>query len=112
LPDWKGKILFLEEWKEEPYSIDRMFTQMKLAGILDALGGIVFGKCVKCEAEEPQKAFTFMEVLEQHIRPLGIPAFYGAQIGHIENKLTLPVGADVIMNADAGTIKLKESGVV
>jgi muramoyltetrapeptide carboxypeptidase len=112
LPDWKGKILFLEEWKEEPYSIDRMFTQMKLAGILDALGGIVFGKCVKCEAEEPQKAFTFMEVLEQHIKPLGIPAFYGAQIGHIENKLTLPVGADVIMNADAGTIKLKESGVV
>ena len=112
LPDWKGKILFLEEVKEEPYSIDRMLTQLKLCGVLDVIGGFVFGKCAKCLAEEPQKAFTFHEVILQHIKPLGIPAFYGAMIGHIENKLTVPLGIKATVNADKGTISLEEGSVI
>ncbi len=112
LPDFKNKILFLEETKEEPYRIDRMLTQIKLAGLLNELKGIVIGKFVKCEAEEPDKAFTFMQVLEQHIKPLGIPAYYGAMIGHIENKLTLPVGAEVIMDANKGELVMNESAVL
>lgn len=111
LPDWKGKLLFLEETKEEPYSIDRMLTQLKLAGMLGNISGLIFGKCVKCDAEEPEKAFKLMEVLEQHIRPLGIPAFYGAMIGHIENKLTVPVGIKATMDADKGTFSLSENAV-
>ncbi len=111
LPDWKNKILFLEEAKEEPYSIDRMLTQLKLSGVLNSISGFVFGKCAKCEAEEPLKAFTFDQVIKQHIQPLGIPAFYGAMIGHIENKLTIPVGIKASIDADKGTIKLDESAV-
>jgi muramoyltetrapeptide carboxypeptidase len=112
LPDWKNKILFLEEVKEEPYSIDRMLTQLKLSGVLNSISGFVFGKCAKCLAEEPQKSFTFHEVLMQHIHPLGIPAFYGAMIGHIENKLTVPIGIKASMDAEKGTISLNESSVV
>lgn len=111
LPDWKNKILFLEETKEEPYSIDRMLTQLKLAGVLDNISGFVFGKCAKCEAEEPLKAFTFHEVILQHILPLNIPAFYGAMIGHIESKLTLPLGVKATIDATNGTIDLLESAV-
>lgn len=111
LPLWKDTILFLEETKEEPYSIDRMLTQLKLAGVLYELKGFVFGKCVKCDAEEPLKAFTFKEVLEQHIKPLGIPAFYGAMIGHIENKYTMPIGIEAEFDANSGIIKLLESAV-
>jgi muramoyltetrapeptide carboxypeptidase len=111
LPQWKNKILFLEETEEEPYSIDRMLTQLRLAGVLDAISGFVFGKCVKCEAEEPEKSFTFMEVINQHIKPLGIPSFYGAMIGHIENKLTVPVGIMAEMDAAKGTIQLLEAAV-
>ena len=47
LPDWKNKILFIEETGEEPYRIDRMLTQLKLAGVLKNINGFVFGKCVK-----------------------------------------------------------------
>lgn len=112
LPDWKGKILFLEETKEEPYRIDRMLTQLKLNGAFKQLNGIAIGKFVKCEAEEPQKAFTFMQVFEQHFKSLTIPVFYGLMTGHIENKLTLPVGVEVSMNADTGTIKLSETAVL
>jgi muramoyltetrapeptide carboxypeptidase len=111
LPDWKGKILFLEETKEEPYRIDRMLTQLKLAGVLKQLKGVAIGKFVKCEAEEPQKAFNYMQVLEQHFRLLTVPVFYGLMTGHIENKLTLPVGAEVSLDADLGTIKLNEAAV-
>lgn len=112
LPDWKNKILFLEEVKEEPYSIDRMLTQLKLCGVLDSISGFVFGKCAKCLAEEPQKAFTFHEVIMQHIKPLGIPAFYGAMIGHIEHKLTLPLGIHATIDSDKGSISLEEVAVV
>jgi muramoyltetrapeptide carboxypeptidase len=111
LPDFKNKILFLEEAKEEPYSIDRMLTQLKLCGVLNNISGFVFGKCAKCLAEEPLKAFTFDEVIKQHIEPLGIPAFYGAMIGHIENKYTIPLGVNAIINADTGSIKLLEEAV-
>ncbi len=112
LPDWKNKILFLEEVKEEPYSIDRMLTQLKLCGVLDYISGFVFGKCAKCLAEEPQKAFTFHEVILQHLKPLAIPAFYGAMIGHIENKLTVPLGINATINADKGSISLEEAAVL
>lgn len=112
LPDWKNKILFLEETGEEPYQIDRMLTQLKLAGVLKNISGFVFGKCVKCEAEEPEKAFTLQQVLEQQIKPLGIPAFYGAMIGHIANKYTVPVGINAEIDASDGTIKLLESATV
>ncbi len=111
LPDWKNKILFLEEAKEEPYSIDRMLTQLKLAGVLNNISGFVFGKCVKCDAEEPKKAFLLKEVLEQHIKPLGIPAFYGAMIGHIENKYTIPIGIEAEIDAQNYSIKLLEQAV-
>lgn len=111
LPDWKSKILFLEEAKEEPYSIDRMLTQLKLAGVLQDIRGFIFGKCVKCLAEEPHKAFLFKEVLEQHIKPLGIPAYYGAMIGHIENKFTVPIGTDAQMDAGKFELILQEPAV-
>ncbi len=111
LPNFKNKILFLEEAKEEPYSIDRMLTQLKLCGVLDDISGFVFGKCAKCLAEEPLKAFTFDEVIQQHIKPLGIPAFYGTMIGHIENKFTIPIGINATIHADIGSIKLLETAV-
>jgi muramoyltetrapeptide carboxypeptidase len=112
LPDWKNKILFLEEVKEEPYSIDRMLTQLKLSGVLNSISGLVFGKCAKCLAEEPLKSFTFHEVILQHVQPIGIPAFYGAMIGHIENKLTLPLGINASIDAEKGTIILNENAVI
>jgi muramoyltetrapeptide carboxypeptidase len=112
LPDWKGKILFLEETGEEPYRIDRMLTQLKLAGVLGDLNGVIFGKCVKCIAEEPEKAFTLRQVLEQNIGSLKIPAFYGSMIGHIENKFTVPIGINAEMDSDKGIFTLLEKAVM
>lgn len=89
-----------------------MLTQLKQAGILNSINGLVFGKCVKCLAEEPLKSFTFHEVILQHIQPLGIPAFYGAMIGHIENKLTVPLGIIASIDAGKGILSLDENSVL
>jgi muramoyltetrapeptide carboxypeptidase len=106
LPDFKNKILFLEEAKEEPYSIDRMLTQLKLAGVFDKVNAILFGKCNKCIAEEPDKAFTTEQVFEQHFSNLKIPVLTNLMIGHIENKLTLPIGALATIDTKLGILKL------
>ncbi|CBN59368.1 MULTISPECIES: S66 peptidase family protein [Kamptonema] len=111
LPDWKNSILFVEEVGEEVYRIDRMLTQLKLAGILNVISGFIFGQCNKCEPEQPQESLTLEQVLFEHIRPLNIPAWYGSMIGHIRDIFTLPIGTEVEIDAVAGTIKLLEPAV-
>ncbi|MCF7826776.1 MAG: LD-carboxypeptidase [Candidatus Marinimicrobia bacterium] len=106
LPDWGGHILFLEDTGEGIYRIDRMMTQLKLGGVLDQISGFIFGKCTDCEADSGYSSFTLEEVLADHIKPLGIPAFQGAMIGHISNKFTLPIGVAAEMDAENGTIQL------
>jgi muramoyltetrapeptide carboxypeptidase len=110
-PQWKNGILFLEETAEEPYKLDRMLTHLKLAGVFDRLNGIVFGKCSKCEAEEPEKAFTYQQVIEMHLKEINVPSFYNSMIGHVENKYTLPIGIEVEIDADKGIITTTEAAV-
>ena len=112
LPDFTGAILFLEDIEEAPYRIDRMLTQLSLAGILGKLAGVVFGRCTDCTADGPSYgAFTLSEVLEQHLKPLGVPAFQGALIGHIPNQFSLPVGIPAEIDAVAGSIRILEPAV-
>ncbi|MFT5858567.1 MAG: muramoyltetrapeptide carboxypeptidase [Flavobacteriaceae bacterium] len=111
LPDWKNKILFLEDVMEEPYRVDRMLTHLSLAGVFEKVSGIVLGNFRKCNAEEPDRSFSLEEVFKQHFDNAEIPVFYGAQIGHVRNKFTVPVGVRVTMDADLGTIELTEPSV-
>ncbi|MDZ7996240.1 MAG: LD-carboxypeptidase [Nostoc sp. EfeVER01] len=110
LPSWNKSILFVEEVGEDVYRIDRMLTQLKTAGILNQITGFIFGQCTKCSlGDEP--SFTLMQVLQQHILPLGIPAWYGSMIGHIKDKFTLPIGVEVEIDAELGTIRMLEAAV-
>jgi len=112
VPDMERAILFLEDVSEAPYRIDRMFQQLKLAGVLDKIGGVIFGQCTRCDRPtdgDIELGFTLDEILDHHLQPLGIPAFTGANIGHIRNQLSLPAGLPVEMDADARTIRLTEA---
>ncbi|MDP1830980.1 MAG: LD-carboxypeptidase [Geothrix sp.] len=111
LPDWTGAILFLEDTNENVYRIDRMLTQLKLAGVLDKISGLVWGKCTKCAPGEGHGSLTLDEVLNDHIKPLRIPAWQGAMIGHIDSQFTVPVGIRAEIDADLGTITLLEPAV-
>lgn len=111
LPDLTGAILFVEDIGENIYRIDRMMTQLKLAGILDSLAGFIFGQCTHCGPDADYGSLTLPEVLQDLIQPLGIPAWSGATIGHVEPILTLPLGLEVEIDADQGTIQMLSAAV-
>ena len=111
IPNLEGKILFLEDVMEEPYRIDRMLTQLRLASVFDQAEGIVLGAFRKCVPEEPEYSFTLEEVFEQHFKGFNKPVFSGAQFGHTKNKFTLPVGAEVEIDAEKGTIQMLGAAV-
>lgn len=109
-PDTDGAILFLEDVDEQPYRIDRMLTQLALGGKLDRIAGFVFGRCSRCDVKGP--SFSIEEILHDRFGSLGVPAISGLSFGHIEQKLTLPIGIPATLDADAGTLTVNEAAVV
>lgn len=112
LPDFDGCILFLEDVNEAVYRVDRMLTQLSLAGILGKISGFVFGRCTECGSGNSFGSLTLEQVLREHIEPLGVPAFSGSMIGHIDTQFTIPLGVDVQIDAGVGTIRMLEPGVI
>lgn len=112
LPDFKDAILFVEDVNEDVYRVDRMLTQLKIAGILNQLKGFIFGKCTDCNPNKNYGSLTIEDLYEDHIKPLRIPAFSGAMIGHIKDKFTVPLGVEATIDAKEGTIKLNEAAVI
>ena len=91
-PDFTGNILFLEEINEPSYKIDRMLTQMHLAGIFNGVTGVVAGGFQNCGDEK-----KLYEILHEHLGHL--PLFCGIQVGHGHVNLSLPMGVSVEMDA-------------
>lgn len=114
--DTKGIILFLEETGEEPYDIDRMLTQLLLAGKLEHVAGILFDKCPDCKPRDYKPAFynTFSleEVLEDRFGKLHCPILFGLNLGHEADKPTLPIGIKTTLDADRKVLIFEEAAVV
>jgi muramoyltetrapeptide carboxypeptidase len=114
--DTRGAIFFIEDVGEQPYSVDRMLTQLKLAGKLREAAGIVFGECSECVPREFRPSFesTFSlgEVVDEILGDLPVPVLSGLTIGHTTDQLTLPLGVMASLDADKGELTVAESGVV
>ena len=108
LPDFRGRILFLEDVDEAPYRVDRMLTTLKLMGALDGIAGFIFGQCTDCDPGDGYGSLTLDQIFDDHIKPLGVPAYRGAMIGHVREQFILPVGGQVEMDADAGGFRMLE----
>lgn len=112
LPDYAGKLLFIEEVGEATYRVDRYLTQLWLAGSLQKTAGILFGKFTECKTSASwAKQLTLEEILVDRIQPLGVPALRGLMIGHIEDQTVVPVGCLAELDADARTLTLLEPAV-
>jgi muramoyltetrapeptide carboxypeptidase len=87
-----GTILFLEDVAAKPYQIDRMLMQLKLAGKLKGVCGIIFGEMMDCQ-QSPSQDYTLEEVVLRVIGDLGIPVAFGLRSGHVSRaNITLPFG--------------------
>lgn len=109
--DAKGCVLFLEDVNERPYRVDRLLSQLRLAGVLDGVAGVVIGRFTcddyegdKKEADEREQR----EVVLEYCRALGCPVVADFPCGHVRDNVTLPLGALVTLDADAGTLEVIE----
>lgn len=108
-PSCKDAILFLEDTLVKPYQIDRMLTQLRLAGCLNSIRGLVFGEMVKCD-QHPEQGYTLDEMLSDWTASLGIPVHLGFPSGHTEtDAMTLPLGVRARLSDDG--IELLEGAV-
>lgn len=114
-PDTRGKIFFLEDVGEEPYRIDRMMTQLRLAGKFEQAAGVAIGECAGCSPREfrPgfESTFSFNEVLEDILSGLKVPVLSGLLLGHTDDQATVPIGIEAELDANGGTLTILQSGV-
>ncbi len=102
----EGRILFLEELGEAPYRIDRMLTQLELAGKLQPLAGILLGSFTGCDPENG--GYTCSDVLREKLEPLQVPILSGFPAGHGVANWPIPMGIKVRIDADARAVSFLE----
>ncbi|WPO99437.1 LD-carboxypeptidase [Pseudomonas sp. HR96] len=98
-------ILFIEDVNEPLYRIDRLLTQLRLAGKLAQVRGVVVGDFAGISVEHS------LPLLRETFAPLGIPVLAGWRSGHCDPNLTLPLGASVSLDASTQQLRLLQAVV-
>ena len=101
-PDFRGSILFLEDTGEKAYRVDGMFTHLRLAGILDQIGGLILGQF---DHTDPAEQDRITAVLEREAKRIGVPCVSGAPIGHFPEQIIVPQGAPAALDATIGHLQ-------
>ncbi|HEY0448286.1 LD-carboxypeptidase [Actinophytocola sp.] len=96
-------IVLLEDVNEEPYQVDRMLTQLLRAGWFTRVSGIALGSWTGCG--KPSEVYA---VLADLLGGLGMPTVWELGFGHVPAQLTIPLGVEATLDADAGTLTLAE----
>jgi muramoyltetrapeptide carboxypeptidase len=107
-------ILFFEDVKAPPYYVDGFLTQLKAAGKLDRIAGVVVGEMKDCdwgdqrEASDWARSRSLEDVLEEHLEPLGVPVLYKLPLGHGKHLAALPLGVRCTLDAGRRTLTVDE----
>lgn len=110
--DTRGAILFLEDVGEQPYRVDRMLQQLRLAGKFSFAAGVVFGEFVGCEADKDGSSFSLLEVIRDAVKDTAVPSYYGLATGHGVNKATLPLGVKAELDAAKCRLTITEPATI
>ena len=104
-----GTILFVEDIAAKPFQIDRMLMQLKLAGKLADVQGIVFGEMLDCtQNSSKDQGYTLEEIVLRIVGDLGVPVAYGLRSGHVSRRnVTLPFGVRAALNVATSEVRLQ-----
>lgn len=107
-PDLTGAILLLEDVGEAPYRLDRMLTQLRLAGALSGVAGILLGEFTDCDerAGGSSPLLSAARVLEERLGELEVPVLAGAPVGHGRHNEALPLEYVAELDAEHGTLRV------
>jgi muramoyltetrapeptide carboxypeptidase len=112
----RGAILFFEDVHLHPWHADGILTQLRNAGKLEGIAGIVVGEMYECDHEAEKhpwlRSRSMEDVFERHLRDLGIPIVFNLPLGHGKHLATLPLGVTATVDADARTLTIDEPALV
>jgi muramoyltetrapeptide carboxypeptidase len=106
-PDYRGRIVVLEEIELEGYWFDGYVTHLRNVGLFDGAAGIVIGD-IKTKWSGGIAELSAEDIVEDVLAPLGLPLIFGLPIGHGKHHATVPLGALATLDADAGTLIVEE----
>ena len=106
-PDFRNHLLLLEDVGEAPYRVDRMLTQMRLAGCLDAVAGVVLGSFKNCG-----RTNEIYRIVTEVFNNQEIPVLAGFDIGHEKPNLTVPLGMEAVLDADRQVLQFHRPATV
>ena len=109
--DATDKVLVLEDIGEYIYRLDSMLTQLRYAGLFDQCAGVVLGGFTNCNEEYEDYALHLDDIIRDIIVPAGKPVLANMAIGHMDTKLTIPLGVRCALDAEAGTLEITESAL-
>ena len=102
-----GSIAVLEDVDEEVYRLDRLLTQLLRAGWFDDVRGVALGQLLGCGSVESLRALVM-----DRLAPLGVPMIWDLPVGHGDRNLAFPLGVPAVLDADAGTLQLRQPALV
>jgi muramoyltetrapeptide carboxypeptidase len=115
-PDLAGRILLFEDVAKAPYLVDEALAQLRHAGMLEGVAGVVVGEMAACDwrtvPEAWPKLMSLEDVLREHLEPLGVPVIYGLPVGHGTHLATVPLGVLATVDADRGTLTIDDPALV
>jgi muramoyltetrapeptide carboxypeptidase len=97
--DYSGAILLIEDVGEAPYRIDRMLTQMKMAGVLDGISGLIVGTFENCGIADEIDALVM-----ERFQDFDIPVVSGMPVGHGKDNMTVPLGVKIRLDTQGPEI--------
>lgn len=104
----KNKILFLEDIGEYIYNIDRMFLQLKRAGFLKELAGLVIGGFTDLKDTTTPFGQDVYGIIKEHIAEYDFPIAFDFPFGHQTENYALKIGVEYSLNVSKKTVSLKE----
>lgn len=102
--DLEGHVLLLEINRTVGLGmVDRALTQLILSGALVGITGVAVGSLEGFDGYE-DRGWNVLDVLRDRLGSLGVPILAGLPLGHIENPVSVPLGVECELDADAGTL--------
>ncbi|MCL6456438.1 MAG: LD-carboxypeptidase [Gorillibacterium sp.] len=109
--DTRGKLLLIEDIDEEPYRVDRMLLQLRMAGKLAECAGIIVGNFNNSEPKKRKDSLTLAEVFADYLIPAGKPCMAGFEIGHSIPNIAIPLGVEARMSTHEKLVQEIQQGV-
>lgn len=99
MPRTRGHLLLLEDRGEAPYRLDRMLSQLRLAGCLEGIAGLACGSFDDCGQPD-----ELARIVADHFTGRRFPVLTGLEVGHGKRNLTVPIGLMATLDADQGRL--------